>query len=108
METELSATVAENETQEYFASYDDINTHRIMLQDTSRMSAYQRFIRDNCELFANKIVVDVGSGTGILSLLAAQAGAKHVGSSSYVMMCDMSLNVILQKCLCSLYVAILY
>lgn len=39
---------------------------------------YQRAICQNSHLFADKIVLDVGSGTGILSLFAARAGAKHV------------------------------
>jgi len=69
---------AGDHTQEYLDSYGDINIHKIMLKDTSRLLAYQRFIEDNSEVFVNKVVVDVGSGTGILSLLAARAGARHV------------------------------
>ena len=75
---ELSAMSADDDTQEYLHSYDDINIHKIMLKDTSRLLAYKRFIEENSEIFVNKVVVDVGSGTGILSLLAARAGARHV------------------------------
>jgi len=78
MQATLSSTATVDDTQEYFDSYDDINIHKIMLKDTSRLLAYKCFIEDNCELFADKVVVDVGSGTGILSLLAAKAGARHV------------------------------
>ena len=86
MQTALSSTAAANATQKYFDSYDDINIHKIMLKDTSRLLAYKRFIEENCELFVNKVVVDIGSGTGILSLLAAQAGARHVRVFAFVKM----------------------
>jgi len=49
-----------------------------MLKDTVRTRAYQRAIEDNPEDFKDKIVMDIGCGTGILSIFAARAGAKHV------------------------------
>lgn len=41
-----------------------------MLKDTIRTKAYMKAITKNSELFKDKIVMDVGSGTGILSIFA--------------------------------------
>jgi protein arginine N-methyltransferase 1 len=49
-----------------------------MLKDTVRTRAYQQAITRNGHLFKDKVVLDVGCGTGILCMFAAQAGAKAV------------------------------
>ncbi|ETO36230.1 hypothetical protein RFI_00830, partial [Reticulomyxa filosa] len=62
----------------YFDSYSHFGIHQEMLKDKVRTKTYQRAILQNKHLFKNKIVLDVGAGTGILCLFAAQAGAKQV------------------------------
>ena len=47
-------------------------------QDEARNDAYQDFIEANADIFKDKIVLDVGAGTGILSMMCAKAGAKRV------------------------------
>lgn len=49
-----------------------------MLKDTVRTSTYRDFIYENKNLFAQSKVLDVGTGTGILSLFSARAGASRV------------------------------
>ena len=52
--------------------------HEEMLKDTVRTGSYRDAIINNPHLFKDKLVLDVGCGTGILSMFAAKAGAKHV------------------------------
>lgn len=49
-----------------------------MLGDRPRQEAYRKAILSNRSLFEGKTVLDVGAGTGILSIFCAQAGAKKV------------------------------
>ncbi|KAG6428623.1 hypothetical protein SASPL_112876 [Salvia splendens] len=62
----------------YFDSYSHFGIHEEMLKDVIRTKTYQNVIYKNSFLFKDKIVLDVGAGTGILSLFCAKAGAKHV------------------------------
>lgn len=47
-----------------------------MLRDRPRQVAYRDAIHQNRSQFEGKIVLDVGAGTGILSILCAQV-CKH-------------------------------
>ncbi|KAK0088487.1 hypothetical protein PV325_011788 [Microctonus aethiopoides] len=66
------------DSDDYFRSYEEMDVHYLMLNDHPRMIAYKNAIKNNAELFKNKIVMDVGAGTGILSVFCAQAGASKV------------------------------
>ena len=46
--------------------------HEEMLKDSVRTRSYQQAIMGNAFLFKDKLVLDVGCGTGILSLFAAK------------------------------------
>jgi protein arginine N-methyltransferase 3 len=61
----------------YFASYAENEIHEIMLRDKIRTEGYRDFILGS-NAFKDKVVLDVGCGTGILSMFACRAGAKHV------------------------------
>jgi type I protein arginine methyltransferase len=49
-----------------------------MIKDSVRTDGYRRFIEENPEIFRGKTVLDIGCGSGILSLFCARAGAAKV------------------------------
>ncbi|XP_031414782.1 histone-arginine methyltransferase CARM1 isoform X2 [Clupea harengus] len=63
---------------QHFQSSGCLLQQQNMLQDYLRTATYQKAILLNEVDFKDKIVLDVGCGTGILSFFALQAGAKKV------------------------------
>ncbi|XP_063068289.1 histone-arginine methyltransferase CARM1 isoform X2 [Engraulis encrasicolus] len=63
---------------QYFQFYGCLSQQQNMLQDYLRTATFQKAILLNEADFKDKIVLDVGCGTGILSFFAVQAGAKRV------------------------------
>ena len=78
----------------YFNSYSNFYIHEEMLKDKVRTGSYQKAILENKDIFKDKIVLDIGSGTGILSFFAAQAGAKHVYGIEFADIADFSIDII--------------
>lgn len=63
---------------QYFQFYGYLSQQQNMMQDYVRTSTYQKAILSNLADFRDKVVLDVGAGSGILSFFAQQAGAKRV------------------------------
>ncbi|KAI7907840.1 S-adenosyl-L-methionine-dependent methyltransferase [Cokeromyces recurvatus] len=69
----------EQRDPQYFGYYAQLQHQQNMLQDTVRTSTYRSSILLNGPTsFKDKLVLDVGAGSGILSYFAVQAGAKKV------------------------------
>uniref|UniRef100_A0A0D3G1Q1 Methyltransferase domain-containing protein n=1 Tax=Oryza barthii TaxID=65489 RepID=A0A0D3G1Q1_9ORYZ len=62
----------------YFQSYSHIGIHEAMIKDRVRTDAYRSAIMHHQKFIEGKVVMDVGCGTGILSVFCARAGAKRV------------------------------
>jgi len=62
----------------YFCTYSFLYHQKDMLEDHKRTGAYHRACVNNAQCFKGKVVLDVGTGSGILAIFAAKAGAKKV------------------------------
>lgn len=89
----------------YFDSYAHYGIHEEMLKDEVRTKTYQDAIMLNGHLFKGKTVLDVGSGTGILSMFAAKAGAAKVIGVSKLVNCLAFFYIFKHslKCFCCLF-----
>lgn len=72
-------SAADEEEDNPFSQYYGMLLHQQnMLQDHVRTSTYERAVMSNAADFQDKVVLDVGTGSGILAFFAARAGARHV------------------------------
>lgn len=74
----------------YFDSYAHFGIHEEMLKDEVRTLTYRKAMYHNKHLFKDKVVLDVGCGTGILCMFAAKAGAKQVIGVSQFLIFNLS------------------
>ncbi|XP_060218301.1 probable protein arginine N-methyltransferase 3 [Lycium barbarum] len=74
----VAANKIKDVNKSYFGGYSSYGIHRDMISDKVRTDAYRQAILENPSLLKGAVVMDVGCGTGILSLFAAQAGASRV------------------------------
>ncbi|XP_073389493.1 probable protein arginine N-methyltransferase 6 isoform X2 [Physcomitrium patens] len=62
----------------YFHAYSHVGIHEEMIKDRARTDAYRDAIFFHADYIRDKVVMDVGCGTGILSIFCAYAGARKV------------------------------
>lgn len=70
----------------YFDSYSHFTIHEDMLKDTVRTKSYMDAILNSPEHFKDKVVLDIGSGTGILSIFAGTS-LRPIGSEGWRQAC---------------------
>ncbi|CAF2128217.1 unnamed protein product [Brassica napus] len=78
LETQKSPPPCTDFDVAYFHSYAHVGIHEEMIKDRARTETYKEAIMQHQSFIQGKVVVDVGCGTGILSIFCAQAGAKRV------------------------------
>ncbi|XP_038160230.1 protein arginine N-methyltransferase 6 [Cyprinodon tularosa] len=81
----------------YFDSYSDVTIHEDMIADHVRTNTYRTAIFSNSESIKGKVVLDVGAGTGVLSIFCAQAGAKKVYAVEACSIAEQAVEIVKQN-----------
>jgi histone-arginine methyltransferase CARM1 len=77
-DSDFTSRTEENSATQYFQFYSWLSQQQNMMQDFVRTSTYQKAMHMNPSDFKDKVILDVGAGSGVLSFFAVQAGAKKV------------------------------
>ncbi|XP_030623465.1 protein arginine N-methyltransferase 6 [Chanos chanos] len=78
----------------YFDSYSDVTIHEEMIADTVRTNTYRMAILKNSKAIEGKVVLDVGAGTGVLSIFCVQAGARKVYAVEASSIADQAVRIV--------------
>ncbi|XP_077410596.1 protein arginine N-methyltransferase 6 [Vanacampus margaritifer] len=81
----------------YFDSYSDVTIHEEMIADHVRTNTYRLAILKNSESIRGKVVLDVGAGTGLLSIFCVQAGAKKVYAVEACSIAEQAVKIVRQN-----------
>lgn len=82
---------------QYFDSYTDVGIHEEMIADQVRMNTYRTAILKNSESIRGKVVLDVGAGTGVLSVFCVQAGARKVYAVEACSIAEQAVRIVRQN-----------
>lgn len=77
---------------DYFKPYEGIELQRRMVSDRIRTDAFAQAIREVVR--PDDVVLDVGTGTGILAMLAARAGARQVYGIEQTEMAEVAADLV--------------
>ena len=78
----------------YYESYAHYGSHEALLLDKHRLLIYQRAFEANSAFIRGKVVLDAGTGTGILAMMAAKKGAKKVYAVEKTIMAEFAKEIV--------------
>lgn len=73
------------------ANFEGLEAHEEMLSDTVRVDAYHRAIHRHVR--PGDVVLDLGTGTGLLAFMASRAGARHVYAVEHADVIDIAREI---------------
>uniref|UniRef100_A0A8C5CLT6 Protein arginine N-methyltransferase 6 n=1 Tax=Gadus morhua TaxID=8049 RepID=A0A8C5CLT6_GADMO len=81
----------------YFDSYSDVTIHEEMIADHVRTNTYRTAILRSSDSIRGRVVLDVGAGTGVLSMFCVQAGAKKVYAVEACSIAEQAVKIVKQN-----------